>query len=177
MPRPVRFLLEEAVPLLTLTGPGGVGKTRLALAIAGDVAGALCRWRGLGRSGAADRSGARARRRRRGTRLTPTPRTLPIGDALIARSCVPANACSCSITASMCWPATADLVGALLARCPALQVLATSRAPLHLHGEQLLPVEPLPLPADASRARRRWRRTRRCSSSPSAPGPCVPPSP
>src|SRR3954464_3838137 len=30
-------LLDEAVPLLTLTDPGGVGKTRLALAIAQDV--------------------------------------------------------------------------------------------------------------------------------------------
>lgn len=35
------LLLDEAVPLLTLTGPGGVGRTRLAIVIAGGVASAF----------------------------------------------------------------------------------------------------------------------------------------
>ena len=42
--------------------------------------------------------------------------------------------------------AVAAIVVGLLAACPAVQILATSRAPLHVRGEQELSVDPLPLP-------------------------------
>ncbi|MBL1081065.1 winged helix-turn-helix domain-containing protein [Streptomyces actinomycinicus] len=42
--------------------------------------------------------------------------------------------------------AAAELTGRLLARCPGLTVLATSREPLGVPGELLRPVEPLPEP-------------------------------
>jgi predicted ATPase/DNA-binding CsgD family transcriptional regulator len=141
-----QFLLEDAVPLLTLTGPGGTGKTRLSLAIADDVADHFADgvvWvdlapltdpalvpaafiAALGLRPAADTA---------------------IGEALIhalhpRQTLLLLDNCEHVVTAS------ADLVGSLLARCPALQVLATSRAPLHLQAEQLLPLDPLPLPAD-----------------------------
>ncbi|MFG2820376.1 BTAD domain-containing putative transcriptional regulator [Kitasatospora sp. NPDC048365] len=43
--------------------------------------------------------------------------------------------------------AAADLADRLLAECPGLTVLATSREPLGVPGEAVLPVEPLPDPA------------------------------
>ncbi|SDJ07264.1 BTAD domain-containing putative transcriptional regulator [Nonomuraea jiangxiensis] len=43
-------------------------------------------------------------------------------------------------------PAVAGLAGTLLLACPGLQVLATSRQRLGLQGEHVLPVPPLPLP-------------------------------
>ncbi|MER6943750.1 BTAD domain-containing putative transcriptional regulator [Nonomuraea sp. NPDC000554] len=53
--------------------------------------------------------------------------------------------------------AVAHLIAALLPRCAGLRVLATSREPLAVDGEALVPLGPLPLPepdADVERARR-----------------------
>ena len=46
--------------------------------------------------------------------------------------------------------AIAELVASVIGACPALQVLATSRAPLRVRGEHQLAVDPLPVPAEAS---------------------------
>jgi len=142
------LVLDDAVPLLTLTGPGGVGKTRLGLAIAADVADAFADgvvWVDL--APLADAA------------LVPT--TLAIALGVTPSSSRPLHEDLASSLRSRqllllldncehVLAETADLVGALLVRCPALQVLATSRAPLQLQGEQRLPIEPLPLPDAAA---------------------------
>ena len=139
-----RALLAEAVPLLTLTGPGGVGKTRLALAVAADVTGRFpdgVVWIDL--APLADPA------------LVPTTVAHAIG--LTSTSAVPVaeslerhlrsrQALLLFDNCEHMLAATADLIARLLAACPSVQVLATSRAPLRLQAEQILPVAPLPLP-------------------------------
>ena len=139
------LLLEEAVPLLTLTGPGGVGKTRLALAAAGEVAGSGSYPDGVyvvdlapvrdpafvlaavGRA-LGVREGAK-----RPLLETLTAFLHPLRLLLVLDNC------------EHVLSATAQ-VSELLAVGPGLQVLAASRAPLRLQGEHLLPVPPLALP-------------------------------
>jgi non-specific serine/threonine protein kinase len=141
------MLLDEAVPLLTLTGPGGVGKTRLALAIARDVAYAFVdgtvfvdlapvRDPALVLPAIAQVLGLREAGERTLAETLATvlkPRQL----LLVLDNCEQVLD-------------AAPLLAALLAACPALQMLATSRAPLRLQGEQLLPVPPLALPDPAA---------------------------
>lgn len=138
------FLLDDAVSLLTVTGPGGVGKTRLGIAIAEHAIAAFADgavWVDLTPlvdpalipatiAAAMD--------------LTPLPDT-PAREAIAwylrsRQTLLVLDNCEHLLEA------VADLVAFLLASCPALQVLATSRAPLRIHGEQILTLDPLPLP-------------------------------
>lgn len=138
------LLLDEAVPLLMLTGPGGVGKTRLAVAVAGDVAAHFADdvvWVDLAPltdPTAIPLAVAAAL----GVRLGPDEPAV----AAIAQRMRPAQTLLLLDNCEHLLAATGRLVSALLAECPAVQVLATSRAPLRIRGEQVMPVAPLAVP-------------------------------
>jgi predicted ATPase/DNA-binding SARP family transcriptional activator len=149
----VRKLLAES-RLVTLVGPGGAGKTRLAseaaarwvdetpdgvwlIELAPVTDPALLPSAMLSALGLRDGD---LLERRSGTALRdPTARLL---DALAERRCVLVlDNCEHLIGP------IAELVDLLLARCPQLRALATSREPLGLVGESLSIVPPLGMPA------------------------------
>jgi predicted ATPase/DNA-binding CsgD family transcriptional regulator len=139
------LLLEEAVALLTLTGPGGVGKTRLALAIAAEAAEQFADgvvWVDL--APLADPQVVAATVMA-ALDVTPDPHR-PLISELVS-FLHPRQTLLLLDNCEHLLAATAELVAALLAACPALQVLATSRAPQRVRGEQEMLVDPLPLPS------------------------------
>ncbi|MGW3297374.1 ATP-binding protein [Streptomyces xiamenensis] len=153
--RQVREALAGA-RLVTLLGPGGVGKTRLALEavaapaarvrvveLAGvrdgaDVAEAVLQEvaAGAGDVQAAALGGGGGATRD------------PLG--LLVESCARRRLLLVLDNCEHVRAAATDLTEALLTHCPGVTVLATSREPLGLPGETVLPVGPLPQ-ADALR--------------------------
>lgn len=152
----VRELLTDA-RLVTLTGPGGAGKTRLAA----EAATALTEDRSalvedgawfveLAASADADDlvdSVAEALGTREGSRLH--PRVGPVSPPPLDRVVAFLADRAALLVLDNCehlLDAAAGTVRDLLARCRGLRVLATSRAPLEVPGERLLSVPPLALP-------------------------------
>lgn len=141
--------LLGASRLLTLTGPGGCGKTRLALEVARDLDHAYP-------------NGARM------AELAPLtdPESVPqaVAEALSVRErpgAPPVEAIAQAVggkglllvldNCEHLVEAAARLVHALLEGCPGLRVLATSREPLGVAGEVILEVPPLSGPAPGQR--------------------------
>src|SRR6266851_825337 len=148
-------LLGE-VRALTLSGPGGIGKTRLAMRLARDVI-ADADADGLEEPGLeeawlvelADWHGsvAQAVAATMGIREEPdVPLAQTLAEALRSRRML-LILDTCEHQVGDC----ATLVQLLLARCPWLRIIATSREPLRVRGETVWRVPPLDLPPDGAR--------------------------
>jgi predicted ATPase/DNA-binding SARP family transcriptional activator len=117
--------------LVTLCGPGGAGKTRLAIAVAGELAGTD------GFSGGA-----------RFVDLSAVSDPALVADA-VAATCRTIGEARALVVLDNCEhvvDAAADAADALLARCPGARILATSRDELRLGGELVLRIGALGLP-------------------------------
>src|SRR5260370_1215918 len=139
------LLLSEGVRLVTLTGPGGIGKTRLSLHVAADLSEHFgdgvffVSLAPISDPALVAPTIARALNLREIERGTRPPEE--ILEAYLAGKRVLLLLDNFEqVTAA------APLVADLLAQCPGLSGLVTSRQPLHLRGGHHYPLPPLALP-------------------------------
>jgi predicted ATPase/class 3 adenylate cyclase len=130
-------LLTDGTRLVTVTGPGGTGKTRLALQVAAELVGTFSDgvfWVPL--AGVADPELV----------LPEIARTLPARDDLLGY--LRGKGLLLLVDNFEHLLAAAPDLASLLAAADGLRVIATSRAPLRISGEREYPLDPLP-PKDA----------------------------
>lgn len=141
--RATQTLLSSRIRLLTLTGPGGVGKTHLALVLIGDVAGLFSDgvyWIDL--AAVTDPAAfVPTLARALGFHVDAAGAVFPrLKQALAGRRLL------LGLDNFEQLLAAAAELAELVVACPQLTVVVTSRAPLRIRGEQVLYVPPLAVP-------------------------------
>ncbi|MFB8398179.1 AfsR/SARP family transcriptional regulator [Streptomyces yangpuensis] len=135
--------------LVTLTGPGGSGKTRLAehAAAAHPEPGWLVELARLDHPAAVPGAVLSALGLRESTlvaRETPAPTAAADTTTRLVEHCAHRSLLLVLDNCEHVVEAAAELAEHLLTHCPGVRVLATSREPLGIPGETVRPVEPLP---------------------------------
>ncbi|HXZ63713.1 MAG TPA: LuxR C-terminal-related transcriptional regulator [Streptosporangiaceae bacterium] len=140
-------LLVSSVRALTLCGPGGIGKTRLAMRLGWQLADDFAAGVWLVELAATSDPTLAARQVAGLLGITEErgrPAAATLADALRDRQLL-----LILDTCERIVDAIADLVHELIASCPHLRVVATSREPLRVRGETVWRVQPLSLPTQA----------------------------
>jgi predicted ATPase/class 3 adenylate cyclase len=136
--------------LVTLTGPGGVGKTRLSLEVAGRAVGEYpdgCWFCDLAPARDGDTL-LRIIASSMGAALRPG---LSI-TASITEHCQPRQLLVVLDNCEQVLDSAAQIAGTLLRECPGARILATSRQALDIDGEQVFPVGTLAVPEPTATA-------------------------
>lgn len=152
----VALLNDPSTRIVTLAGPGGVGKTRLALAAAGEAAPSFAD--GVAFVQLAASADAHAAGLAIATAIGANPAHGTISDIVCKAIGERRLLILCDTFEGAL--GAAGILGDAIRRCPGATFLATSRAPLRLADEHLVRVEPLPADAAAQLFRERAMQAR-----------------